>query len=206
MASRSPASRSACSFPASRKPWKPATVSPLRGPHVVTARLTGRDEIPGDDRADHVVMVRKAVRVVLVDGNPSGGFFERAAGHTALALAPVAALVKGGQAGKDFLMDPVVVPAPEITGELLANADVVVLADVPRLPAAMAATLADRIAAGTGLLVLAGPRADPAFYNSWDGPDGSLVPLRIEGRSHRRKRHIPGPAHFPPASARLGRR
>lgn len=153
------------------------------GPHVVTARLAGRDEIAGDDRADHVVMVRKSVRVVLVDGNPAGSFFERAAGHTALALAPAVSLLKGGQAGKDFLMDPVVVPAPEVTADQLADADVVVLADVSRLPSAMAAAVADRTAAGAGLLVIAGPRADPAFYNAWDGPDGSVLPLKLEAES-----------------------
>lgn len=147
------------------------------GPHVVTARLSGGDEISGDDRADHVVMVRKSVKVLLVDGNPAGGFLERAAGHTALALAPAVPLMKGGRAGADYLMDPVVVPAPEINTGHLADADVVVLADVPRLPAALAAALADRVAAGAGLLVLAGPRADPSFYNAWDGPDGPPLPV-----------------------------
>ena len=147
------------------------------GQHVVTARLTGRDEISGDDRADCVVTVRQALRVVLVDGNPAGSFFERAAGHTALALAPAAALVGGGQAGKDFLMDPLVIPAPEVTAENLTGADVLILADVARLPLALAAAVADRTAAGSGLLVLAGPRVEPAFYNAWDGPDGPLLPL-----------------------------
>ena len=68
------------------------------GPHVVTARLSGHDDLAGDDRADHVVMVRKAVRVVIVDGNPGGSFFERAAGPVALALAPTGALAGGGAA------------------------------------------------------------------------------------------------------------
>ena len=166
------------------------------GPHVVTAHLTGHDDIPGDDRADHVVIVRKAVRVVLVDGNPSGGFFERAAGHTALALAPVNTLLRGGTAGKDFLMDPVLVPAPDVTAAALADADVVVLADVTRLPVALAAALADRTAAGAGLLILAGPRADPEFYNAWDGPDGPLVPVRLEAAAMSENGISPAPNTF----------
>ena len=166
------------------------------GPHVVTAHLTGHDEISGDDRADLVVIVRKAVRVVLVDGNPSGGFFERAAGHTALALAPVNALIRGGTAGKDFLMDPVVVPAPDITSAALANADVVVLADVTRLPAALAAAVADRTAAGAGLIILAGPRADPEFYNAWDGPDGPLLPVSLDLAEATEKGISPAPNTF----------
>jgi hypothetical protein len=166
------------------------------GPHVVTARLTGADEISGDDRADHVVMVRQAVRVVLVDGNAAGSFFERAAGHTALALAPATELLRGKQAGKDFLMDPVVIPAPEITAEILAAADVVVLADVARLPAAMAAAVADRTAAGAGLLVLAGPRADPGFYNAWDGSDGPLSPLTLAAETLAEKGISPDSSTF----------
>lgn len=150
------------------------------GEHVVTARLSDHDEIPGDDRADLVVTVRKALRVVLVDGNPTGSFFSRAAGHTALALAPASALVHGAPAGKDFLMDPLVIPAPEVTVESLAAAEVVVLADVARLPAALAAALADRTAAGAGLLVIAGPRAEPAFFNAWAGADGPLLPVTLE--------------------------
>lgn len=153
------------------------------GAHVVTARLSGNDGISGDDRADHVVLVRKAVRVVIIDGNPSAGFFERAAGHTALALAPAAAVRLGGQAGGDFLMDPVVIPAPELTRKDLDAADVVVLADVARLPAEMAAAVEDGTAAGAGLLVLAGPRVDPDYYNSWTGSDGEVLPIELGGEA-----------------------
>ena len=166
------------------------------GLHVVTAHLAGRDEIAGDDRADHVVTVRKALRVVLVDGNPAGSFFNRAAGHTALALAPATALIRGGQAGNDFLMDPVLVPAPEITTEVLAKADVVVLADVSRLPAAIAAAVAERTAAGAGLIVLAGPRADPAFYNTWNGPGGPLLPIDLGTETGSEKGISPAPKTF----------
>jgi len=163
---------------------------------VVTARLSGHDDIAGDDRADQVVAVRKALRVVLVDGNPVGSFFERAASHTALALAPALALIGGGQAGKDFMMDPLVVAAPDVTAESLAGADVVVLADVARLPAAMAAAVADRTAAGAGLVVWAGPRAEPAFYNAWDGPVGALLPLMLGGEVVLEKGVSPDPNSF----------
>ena len=166
------------------------------GAHVVVARLSGHDDIAGDDHAERVVMVRKSLRVVLVDGNPAGSFFERAAGHTALALAPATDLLRGGRAGTDFLMDPVVIPAPELTADLLAGAEVVVLADVQRLPAAMAVALAERVAAGSGLLVLAGPRSDPAFYNAWEGPDGVLLPLALGGESTAEKGVSPSPASF----------
>ena len=166
------------------------------GAHVVIARLSGHDDIAGDDHAERVVTVRKALRVVLVDGNPAGSFFERAAGHTALALAPASDLLRGGRAGADFLMDPLVIPAPDLTADMLAGAEVVVLADVPRLPAILAAALAERTAAGSGLLVLAGPRCDPRFYNAWDGPDGALLPLSLADESTAEKGVSPSPASF----------
>ena len=151
------------------------------GPHVATARLTGGDDLPGDDRADHVVIARKSLGVLLVDGNPAGGFFQRAAGHTALALAPTAAMVRGRETGEAsaFLMEPVLVPAPELTPAHLSAAEVVVLADVARLPAGLAAALADQVAAGGGLVVIAGPRSEAGFYNVWDGIDGPVLPIRL---------------------------
>jgi hypothetical protein len=166
------------------------------GPHVVTARLSGQDEIAGDNRADRVVVVRETVEVLLIDGNPAGSFFERAAGHTALALAPAAALLRGGEAGGDFLMDPVVIAAPDLATDDLAGADVIVLADVARLPAALAAAVADRTAAGAGLLVIAGPRAEPEFYNAMDGPDGPLMPLELGAEATTEAGVSPAPATF----------
>jgi hypothetical protein len=93
-------------------------------------------------------------------------------------------------------MDPVVVAAPDLTSERLAAADVVVLADVARLPAAMAASLADQVAAGGGLVVLAGPRTEPAFCNAWDGPDGPVLPLRIGAEATAEKGVSPLPSTF----------
>ena len=63
------------------------------GPVVVEARLDCGDDLRSDDKQELVVAVKKRLPILLVDGNSSGGgFFERAAGLTALALAPSAAL------------------------------------------------------------------------------------------------------------------
>jgi len=175
------------------------------GPAVVTARLEGRDELAEDDRADRVVVVRDHVRVLLVDGNPAGGFFDRAAGPAALALAPTAALLQGKAVGKNYLMEPRVVAAPDLRAEDVEGADVVVLADVSRLPSDLSGLLADRVAAGAGLVVVAGPRGDPAFYNAWTGPAGPVLPLKLGGEEVSESGVSPAPTTFHHESMELFR-
>lgn len=150
------------------------------GPVVVEARLDGRDDLRSDDKQEFVVAVKKRLPILLIDGNPSGGFFERAAGFTALALAPSAALFGGEKPELNYLMEPTVMAAPDITNlEDLEDYRVVVLADVSRLPARTADWVASFVANGGGLLVLAGPRADEGFYNAWAGPDGEISPVAL---------------------------
>ncbi len=149
------------------------------GPRIVEARIDTKDDLPSDNRLERVVMVRGNLPVLLVDGNPAGSFFERAAGYSALALAPSTALIGGNAAEGKFLMDPRVVTATALEEKDLDGAAVVILADVPRLPERLANKLADRIAQGTGMLVITGPRAEAAFYNSWEGMDGPLLPLPL---------------------------
>ncbi len=149
------------------------------GPQVVRASIAGGDDLAADDRLEWVVFVRRSLPVLLVDGNPSGTFFERAAGYPALALAPAAGLLAGESTDGEFLMDPRVVPATSLTEADLDEAEVIVLADVPRLPDRLARRIASKAAAGTGLLVIAGPRAEPAFYNAWSGSGGRVLPARL---------------------------
>lgn len=149
------------------------------GPRVIAARIDSKDDLTSDNHLEHVVMVRGNLPVLLVDGNSAGSFFERAAGYSALALAPSSALIGGKPAGERFLMDPLVVPAPTLREEDLDGAGVIVLADVPRLPEKIATKLAGRIAEGAGLLVIAGPRSEVAFYNAWEGVDGGVLPLPL---------------------------
>jgi hypothetical protein len=149
------------------------------GPQVVAARMDAKDDLAADDKAERVVTVRGSLPVLLVDGNPAGSFFERAAGYSALALAPSTEFRRGKDAGKDHLMDPEVIPAPELGPEDLEGRAVIILADVPRLPERLASQLATRVADGAGLLVIAGPRTDPAFFNNWKGADGPVLPMPL---------------------------
>lgn len=149
------------------------------GPRVVVARIASDDDLPSDNVLERIVSVRETLPVLLVEGNSAGTFFERAAGYSALALAPSTGLFEGSRAGEGFLMDPRVVPASSLAEADLDGASVIVLADVPRLPERLARRLAAKVADGAGLMIIAGPRIDPAFYNSWEGSAGPVVPLAL---------------------------
>lgn len=144
------------------------------GPVSVVARLEVRDDLAADDQLGKVLLVRPSVRVLIVEGNPAADFFERASGYLALALAP--------RNGKSQ-MDPEVVPVTELRSEHFQDRDVIILADVARLPKTLAGQLADEVASGVGLGVLAGPRVEEEFYNDWLGAYGSLLPASLGGES-----------------------
>ncbi|MCH7226038.1 PA14 domain-containing protein [Verrucomicrobiaceae bacterium E54] len=148
------------------------------GPATVAARISVKDDLAVDDVIERVVAVRERLPVLLVDGNRAGDFFERASGYMALALAPGSA--RGDGDGK-YLMDPEVIPAGSLREEDLEGRDVIVLADVPRLPSALATAVERRVADGAGLIVVAGPKVEPDFYNAWEGLAGPVLPMKLEG-------------------------
>jgi len=170
---------------------------PDPGPQVVTARLEINDAIPSDDHFERVVLVRNRLPVLLVDGHPTGGFFDRAAGFTALALAPTASLMRGDAPEKRYLMEPSVLGAPALSKlKDLPSHGVIVLADVPRLPATVAQRIESFVADGGGLLILAGSRADASFYNAWEGGDGRIVPAHLLDTATAEEGISPAPSTF----------
>ncbi|GHC47023.1 PA14 domain-containing protein [Roseibacillus persicicus] len=157
------------------------------GPISVEASLDAADDLLEDNRLSRVLIVRKGVRVLIVDGNPSAGFFERAGGYLALALAP----------SKDRnLMDPEVIPITRLLADSVADRDVIILADVARLPGPIADALANAVNAGTGLMVVAGPRSESAFYNSWRSGEEAVLPALLEEGQGDLQGVSPAPATF----------
>ena len=166
------------------------------GAHVVRATVDAKDDLAADNRTEMVMTIRDKLPVLLIDGNASGTFFERACGYTALALAPTSSLMTGKAAGEKFLMDPRVVSAATLKIADLDQAKVIVLADVPRLPELLATRLAEKVAAGTGLIIIAGPRCEAPFYNQWSGFDGSLMPMPLAEEQVDAAGINPAPATF----------
>jgi len=160
---------------------------PKPGTVVLSARVIVDDDLPSDNAAVRAVNVIDHLRVLIVDGNPTGRFMERAGAFPALALAPSPATAAEDGPGKpvrqaNLLVDPVLVQAARLAGvENLDGYHVIVLADVPRLPAATAERLARYVVAGGGLLVAPGSRALPPFYDEWTVEGhGPVLPARLQ--------------------------
>jgi hypothetical protein len=150
------------------------------GRHVLTARLVGTDALPADDALHRVMDVLNELPVLVVSGSAAAPPLESPAELIALALAPESD-VDGTQA----LVKPVVVDA----GDLAAVGDLspyrlVVLADVPRLPEAVATRLEEFVRSGGGLLIAPGPSTAMRFYNDWRGAHGRpITPAVLSGRT-----------------------
>ena len=196
------------------------------GPRVVSARILFQDDLAADNTADRVVNVVEKLSVLVVDGVPSPAPLGGAAAFIDLALTPrperpedevpefdlptapkaldpALPKEKGAAAIKDadevrYLVEPKVVPAPDVSGiKSFHDYSVVVLANVPTLPADVAKGLASFVQAGGGLLIAPGSRAKPTFYNAWatqasepvmpaslaERRDVSETPARLEPRT-----------------------
>ena len=161
-----------------------------RGAHAMTTTLEVADDIEEDNRGSAAINVAGSLKVLLIDGHSSNDFFDRGATFPAIALAPSRLTLNpnlkpntpqvSDEDSDDlyafdptldpiqFLVEPKVVGAPEISSvESLADFDVVMLADVPRLPTQTADMITDFVKAGGGLLVSTGQKAIPDFYNDW---------------------------------------
>ena len=172
------------------------------GRHVVTAKVVCKgDELPVDDASDRVVDVMEKLPVLIVDGAPSERALDGAAAFIELALAPMALPDEEDKEedhlspeererrrrGRkkppepDFLVVTTVVGAPDIgTIQNVRDYVVVVLANVPMLPAEFAAKLADFAQRGGGLLVAPGNLAKPDFYNNWTTSAGvPVLPAKL---------------------------
>ncbi|MFT5125374.1 MAG: hypothetical protein ACI9TH_000814 [Kiritimatiellia bacterium] len=158
------------------------------GSHVVTANVKVTDELMQDNRYETAVNVLGSLKVLIVDGNPSDRFIERASAFTALALAPgsaTASRVKSNiKHSQEFLVEPDVIAATEIKSiDNLFAYHTIILADVPRLPQQTAKELTTFVKKGGGLLIAPGRRALPEFYDQWLSEDTTpLVPARLSSQ------------------------
>ncbi|MEM8905638.1 MAG: hypothetical protein AAGF02_18180, partial [Actinomycetota bacterium] len=154
-----------------------------RGAHSMTTTLEVADDILEDNIGSAAINVAGSLKVLLVDGHASNDFFDRGATFPAIALAPSRLTLNPNlepnkppesMATEDFyefdptldpiqfLVEPKVIGSNEVGGfENFDDYDVVMLADVPRLPASTAEAIANFVEAGGGLFVAAGQRAIP---------------------------------------------
>jgi hypothetical protein len=151
------------------------------GRHVLSVRLGFEDDSPVNNSASRALDVLERVPILLVDGSPAERFFRGAAGFLRVALQP-------GSDSANSTNEPLIRAEVKSVREFsrledLSGYAVVVLANVARMPDATAAKLAGFVAAGGGLLIAPGERAEPEFYNAWRTGSGGLVPsARLAGR------------------------
>jgi hypothetical protein len=156
------------------------------GAQVVEARVAADDEMASDDSMKRVMQIMRTLKVLVADDGRAVRLLERPGGYVALGLMPSAkGLQERETKARDsehprFLMEPELTTAGGLgLKRTLGGYAVAVLADVPSLPAAQAAQLADFVRLGGSLLVIHGPRSEAAFYNAWRSTGEPVLPLPI---------------------------
>jgi Aerotolerance regulator N-terminal/von Willebrand factor type A domain len=133
----------------------------------------GGDALPVDDQFYFAIPVRKALQVLLIDGDP----------RTTLVASETFYLMNALNPERTFRPGPIqprVVPVEEAERLRLGDFDIVVLANVRNLSQDLRAGLMDFANQGGGLWWFLGHRVDPAVYNRnlFDTPT-RLLPARL---------------------------
>jgi hypothetical protein len=157
------------------------------GAQVVEARVAADDEMASDDSMRRVIQIMRTLKVLVADDGRAVRLLDRPGGYVALGLMPSAKglLEREEKKGREPVR-PLYLMEPELTAvsglglkRSLTGYAVAVLADVPSLPEAQAAQLAEFVRFGGSLLVIHGSRSEEAFYNSWRASGEPVLPLPI---------------------------
>ncbi|MCZ6786240.1 MAG: BatA domain-containing protein [Planctomycetota bacterium] len=127
------------------------------GPVTVSAAIT-TDQLPGDDIRRLVVRVRRSMRFLLVNGEPSPEPYRGEIDHLAAALAPPSPTPSGIEV--DEVVDS------EFSGRELDPYDGVFLCNVYRLTDERIKRLEEFVRKGGGLVFFLGDQVDPQVYNA----------------------------------------
>ena len=165
------------------------------GPHVVTAVLDCKDDLPGDNTVWRVVNVIEKLPVLIVDGAPAqspqagaGTFVELALTPRGPAVRHRRGLANDSDSDEDitrYLVEPTTIPAPDVASVRdFGVYRLIVLANVAKLPRAAAERVADFVREGGGLLIAPGDLARREFYNLWKGRAGRRVTPALLDKRH----------------------
>ena len=159
------------------------------GAQVVEAHVAADDEMAADDGMKRVIQVMRTLKVLVADDGRASRLLDRPGGYVALGLMPSAKALSetrardaqsGGQQGSRYLMEPELTTVGGLgLKRSLAGYAVAVLADVPSLPEAQAAQLAEFVRRGGSLLAVHGARSEEAFYNGWRSGNEPVMPLPL---------------------------
>ena len=154
------------------------------GAQVVEARVAADDEMASDDSMKRVIQIMRTLKVLVADDGRAVRLLDRPGGYVALGLMPSAKALQETHTREAehprFLMEPELTTVSGLgLKRSLTGYAVTVLADVPSLPEAQAAQIADFVRRGGSLLVVHGARSDEAFYNGWLSAGEPVLPLPL---------------------------
>lgn len=133
------------------------------------------DALPIDNVRYAAVEVANAIRVLVVNGEPSADEYQDEVFFLATALRPEGELFSGNEI--------VIVDEAELEGGSLASFHVVILANVYRVSEPAVESLEAFVRRGGGLLVFLGDQVDAEFYNAVLYRDGGgLLPAALGER------------------------
>ena len=140
------------------------------GQHSIELRLPD-DTLPGDNSQSLIVNVAESVRVLLVDGEPG----------IAARDSEVFFLAQLLYSGSTPIKTTVLPDSEWFEQPSVGNYDLVVLANVERIPPRRVEQLRAMVEAGSGLIVFTGDQVDPTAYNNDLYNNGAgLLPAKIE--------------------------
>jgi hypothetical protein len=142
------------------------------------------DGMPDDDTFWLDAHDSGSLQVLVIESPTAAEDTTASAFHLCMALEALSS--KPGE-----LIDTTQRAANNMTDGDVADADVIFLADVPRLPDAILRAIEQRVKAGGGLAVFLGPSVDPAFYNErlcarngTSPSEGALLPVKMGNIIH----------------------
>jgi len=146
-------------------------------PHSLAVKLK-HDGLEPDDERYLAVDVLESAKVLLVDGRPSADEYASATGYLKTALHP-----KSTDAfQRSTIYEPVIIQPAELDRTRFSEYEIVVLADVPQVDAAVATELEDYVRSGGALLVFLGDNVDHDACNRTLFQEGrGLLPARLGG-------------------------
>ncbi|MCC7291412.1 MAG: BatA domain-containing protein [Phycisphaerales bacterium] len=146
------------------------TTFPSAGEESVRLEIA-HDRLEIDDTAHLATQVLNAVRVLLVDGEPSSDAFLDEVHLLATAMRPEGDVFSGNEV--------TVIDAAALESTDLERYHAVVLANVAAVSDSTAAALARFTAGGGGVMVFLGDQVDPQSYNVQLGGARGLLPARL---------------------------
>jgi len=151
------------------------------GPAIVRVTSDLVDDQPADNEATHTIQIEPRYGVLIVDGNPSARLMDQAGIFASLALRPEISTTADAAPLPESGIVPARIPITRLEEmPSLADYQVVILADTPRIPAAFRTALLSHVELGGGLIIAPGPRTQADAFNEWVREDGTpFLPARL---------------------------